>query len=113
MNKKINQKLRKKRVRAKIAGTAEIPRLSVSSSLLHIRAQIIDDEKGITLCFADDLNIKEKLTKTEKAQIVGEEIAKKTKEKKIDRVVFDRGYRIYHGRVRTLAEAARKAGLKF
>jgi len=113
MNKKINQKLRRGRVRAKVFGTNQVPRLSVFSSLSHIRAQIIDDERGITICATDDLGIDKKMTKTEKARIVGEEIAKKASEKKIEKVVFDRGYRIYHGRVRALAEAARKAGLKF
>lgn len=106
-----NKISRKRRVRAKISGTTEIPRLSVSASLAHIQAQIIDDSKSITLCAANDS--KEKGTKTEKAAKVGAEIAGKAKELKIKKVVFDRGSRIYHGRVKALAEAARKAGLDF
>lgn len=113
MEKKKNRQLRKKRVRSKISGTGKVPRLSVSTSLNHIRVQVIDDQKGVTICSADDLKIKNKSTKTEKAKIVGAEIAKKAKEKNIERVVFDRGHRLYHGRVMALAEAAREAGLKF
>jgi large subunit ribosomal protein L18 len=113
MKKNQNRKIRKNRVRAKISGSAKNPRLSVSTSLSHIRAQIIDDERGITLCSADDFNIKEKKTKTEKAKMTGTEIAKKAKEAKIGQVVFDRGYKLYHGRVKALADAAREAGLKF
>lgn len=94
-------------------GTEKAPRLTVATSLSHVRAQIIDDSKGVTLVYADDFKIKEKKTKTEKAKMVGEEIARKAKEKKITQVVFDRNHRLYHGRVKELAEAARKAGLKF
>jgi large subunit ribosomal protein L18 len=106
-----NKISQKRRIRAKISGTAEIPRLSVSTSLMHIQAQIIDDSKGVTLCAATD--IKEKGTKTEKAERVGTAVAEKAKGLKIKKVVFDRGTRIYHGRVKALAEAARKAGLEF
>lgn len=113
MNKQENRKLRKNRVRSKISGNNNLPRLTVSSSLSHIRAQIIDDVRGVTLCSADDISIKEKVTKTEKAKMVGSEIAKKAKEKKIEKVVFDRGHRLYHGRIKALAESARKSGLKF
>lgn len=108
-----NRELRKRRVRSKISGTAQKPRLSVSISLSHVRAQLIDDQKGVTICYADDLKIKDKKTKTERAKLVGEEIAKKAKEKKISEVVFDRGHNLYHGRVKALAEAARKSGLRF
>ncbi|MBW6431972.1 50S ribosomal protein L18 [Patescibacteria group bacterium] len=113
MDKKINRQLRKNRVRAKVSGTGKVPRLTVSSSLSHIRAQIIDDQKGITLCAADDLKMDKKITKTEKAKLVGAEIAKEAKAKKIDKVVFDRGHRLYHGRIKALAESARESGLKF
>jgi large subunit ribosomal protein L18 len=108
-----NRELRRKRVRAKVIGDEKTPRLTVATSLSHVRAQIIDDTKGTTLVYADDFSIKEKKTKTEKAKMVGEAIASKAKEKKITTVVFDRNRRLYHGRVKELAEAARKAGLKF
>lgn len=113
MSKNVNRELRKKRVRAKISGTAEVPRMSVATSLSHIRVQLIDDTKGVTLCAADDLSIKDKKTKTEKAMAVGDSIAKLAKDKKIKKVVFDRSFKLYHGRVKALAEAARKAGLEF
>ncbi len=113
MKKINNQKRRRARVRARVSGNSEIPRLSVSTSLSHIRAQVIDDERGVTICAADDLKMKGKKTKTEKATLVGREIAEKAKNKKITRVVFDRGHRLYHGRIKALAEEARKAGLKF
>lgn len=113
MNKNLNRTIRKNRVRAKVSGTPEVPRLAVSTSLSHIRVQIIDDTKGVTLCAADDFKIKDKKTKTEKAMMTGEAIAKIAAEKKIKKVVFDRSHRLYHGRVKALAEAARKAGLDF
>ncbi len=112
MEKNKRRNLRKNRVKKSIS-QSNLPRLSVSASLSHIRAQIIDNSKGITLCAADDLAIKDKKTKTEKAKLVGELIAKKAKENKITKVVFDRGHKLYHGRVKALAEAARKSGLKF
>lgn len=113
MTKRLNRELRKKRVRSKIIGSAEVPRLAVAMSLSHVRVQLIDDAKGVTLCAADDFGIKDKKTKTEKAAMVGEIIAKAAKEKNIKRVVFDRSFKLYHGRVKTLADAARKAGLEF
>jgi large subunit ribosomal protein L18 len=113
MNKNKNRELRRKRVRSKIFGTAETPRLSVAVSLSHVRVQLIDDNKGATICAADDFKIKDKKTKTEKAVLVGEAIAKAAKEKNIKRVVFDRSFKLYHGRVKALADAARKAGLEF
>jgi len=113
MSKNLNRELRKKRVRSKISGTAETPRLAVAVSLSHVRVQLIDDNKGITICAADDFKIKDKKTKTEKAVMVGELIAKAAKEKNIKRVVFDRSFKLYHGRVKALADAARKAGLEF
>ena len=104
---------RKKRTRAKIHGTAERPRLSVHFSNLHIVAQIIDDDKGITLAYATTVGAKMTGTKTEKAAKIGEEIAKKAKAAKVSEVVFDRGAKLYAGRLAALADAARKEGLKF
>ena len=107
---------RHKRIRAKISGTAEVPRLCVFRSNKHIYAQLVDDEKGKTLVAVSDLEIetkKKKITKKEKALEVGKLIAKKAMEKKIKKVVFDRGGYKYHGRVKALAEGAREGGLKF
>ena len=106
------------RVRKKISGTAERPRLNVYRSLSHIYAQIIDDVKGVTLVSASTMekSVKDQiadLTKTESAVIVGKEIAKKALEKGIENVVFDRGGYIYTGRVKGVADGAREAGLKF
>jgi large subunit ribosomal protein L18 len=112
-NKLINRKIRKNRVRAKVSGTAETPRLSVSVTLKHITAQLIDDQAGKTLCSAGDLKITGKTTKSKKAEQVGTEIAEKAKALKIKSVVFDRGFKLYHGRIKSLADAARKAGLVF
>ena len=111
----INQILRQRkhqRIRAKIKGTAERPRLVVFRSSQHLYAQLVDDEKHRVLASASDLSLK-KGTKLEKAKKVGEEIAKRAKEKKLERVVFDRAGYQYHGRVKALAEAARQGGLKF
>ena len=107
---------RHKRVRAKISGTPERPRLNVFRSAKHIYAQIIDDDKGVTLAAASSLEGDLKATyggNKDAARKVGELIAKKAIEKGIDSVVFDRGGYIYHGRVLELAEGAREAGLKF
>lgn len=101
------------RTRAKIHGTAERPRLSVHFSNLNITAQIIDDDKGTTLAYATTVGAKMSGTKTEKAALIGTEIAKKAKAKKVSKVVFDRGAKIYAGRMHALAEAARKEGLEF
>jgi len=106
------------RVRAKISGTPEKPRLSVYRSLTHIYAQIIDDVAGNTLVAAstvekDVAKLVEGKTKCEAAKIVGAEVAKRALAKGIDTVVFDRGGYIYTGRVSSLADGAREAGLKF
>ncbi|KKQ67420.1 MAG: 50S ribosomal protein L18 [Candidatus Daviesbacteria bacterium GW2011_GWA2_38_24] len=98
--------------RKKIAGTLERPRLSVFRSSQHIYAQIVDDQKHQTLAAESDLNVKSG-TKKQKAETVGENIAKKALQKKIKSVVFDRGSFRYHGRVAALAEGARKGGLEF
>ena len=104
---------RANRTRAKIHGTAERPRLSVNISNKHIIAQIIDDDKGITLAYATTVGSKDKSNKTELAAKIGSEIAKKAKKAKIEKVVFDRGSRLYAGRLSALADAARKEGLEF
>ncbi len=102
---------RVKRVRAKIVGSAVKPRLCVFRSLNHISGQIINDEENKTMIFSDDKGLKG--SKIEKAAKVGELLAVKAIEKGIKEVVFDkRGYK-YHGRVKSLAEGARKGGLKF
>ncbi len=118
MIKKTNRRLervrRHARVRTKISGTFDRPRLNVFRSNSQIYAQIIDDVKGETLVSASSLDLKlEKGGNIEAATKVGAEIAKRAKEKNIDVVVFDRGGYIYHGRVKALAEAAREAGLEF
>ena len=110
--------IRHKRVRKHLSGTSERPRLNVYKSLNHIYAQIIDDEKGVTLvsCSTLDKEISSKLdnlTKTEAAKLVGETIGKRAVEKKIKEVVFDRGGYLYTGRVQAVADGARSAGLKF
>ena len=109
---------RHERVRNKISGTAERPRLCVFRSLSHIYVQVIDDVQGTTLvsCSTIDKVVKESvkgLTKKEAAKVVGTEIAKRALEKGITEVVFDRGGYIYTGRVECVADGAREAGLKF
>lgn len=106
---------RRRRVRAKIFGTAERPRLSVFRSAKHLYAQLIDDEKGKTLVSASDTEIKKskKMKKVEIAHIVGKLIAEKAQKLKIAKIIFDRGPYKYHGRIRAVAEGAREGGLKF
>ncbi|MDD4994980.1 MAG: 50S ribosomal protein L18 [Patescibacteria group bacterium] len=108
-------KRRRARVRAKVFGTAERPRLSVARTLKHVFAQLINDDSGKTLAAASDLKLtgKKAGTKTDRARAVGAMIAEAAIEKKIKRVVFDRSGRKYHGRIRALAEGAREAGLEF
>lgn len=110
--------VRHKRVRRKVQGTTERPRLSVYRSLSHIYAQVIDDANGITIASASTLDADVKAliegkSKSEQAKIVGETVAKRAMEKNITEVVFDRGGYIYIGRVQSLADGAREAGLKF
>jgi len=106
---------RHRRVRAKVKGTKDCPRLSVFRSSQHIYVQLIDDNKGKTLVSFSDSEIKKKkgLTKVQMAKQVGSSIAKKALEKKIKKVVFDRAGYKYHGRVKAVAEGARKEGLSF
>ena len=101
------------RTRNKIKGTAERPRLAVFRSTQHIYAQIIDDTVGNTLVSASTLDVKVDGTKTDAAKAGGEAVAKKALEKGIDKVVFDRGGNLYHGRIKALADGAREAGLDF
>ena len=103
------------RVRNHISGTAERPRLNVFRSLSNIYAQVIDDVNGVTLVSAStkDKDFQNYGGNVEAAKAIGEAIAKRTQEKGITEVVFDRGGYVYHGRVAALAEAAREAGLKF
>ena len=103
------------RVRAKISGTPECPRLDVFRSSKHIYAQIIDDVNGVTLCAASsmDKGFEGAGGNVEAAKKVGAATAQKAAEKGITQVVFDRGGYLYHGRVKELAEAAREGGLKF
>ena len=104
---------RKNRIRAKISGTSEKPRLSVFRRTSFISVQLIDDTKWITLASASDLKMERKWTKTDMAKLVWAEMAKKIKDLKIESIVFDRGWFIYHWRVKALAEALREGGIKF
>lgn len=102
------------RIRQKMQGTAERPRLNVYRSLNHIYAQIIDDTRGLTLVSASSLAAKQKSGgNVAAAKEIGKQVAAKALEKGIKRVVYDRGGYLYHGRIRALAEAAREAGLEF
>lgn len=117
-NKNDSRIYRKQRIRKKLSGTSERPRLTVYKSLHHMYAQIIDDSKGHTLAFASTLDkvVKEGLKKTANkaaAVKVGEVLAKVAKEKNITKVAFDKNGYKYDGRVKALADAARKGGLTF
>ena len=129
-NKKLKRQQRHKRVRAKVSGTISVPRLCVTRTNTHIYAQLINDDKGHTLLTARDLEIYpvksskagakqfnrvkiKGVKKVDLAREVGKLIAKKAQEKKIEKVVFDRGGYKYHGRVKAVAEGAREGGLKF
>ena len=114
-NRKAERQRRHIRVRRKISGTAECPRLCVFRGNTNLYAQIIDDSKGITLVQASTLDkeVKTKHSNKEAAKEVGTLIAKRALAKKIENVVYDRGGYVYHGVVKELAESAREAGLKF
>jgi len=116
MNKKVKikrqkRKLRQKRVRSKVFGTAKRPRFSVYKSLSNCYVQLIDDQAGKTLIALDDRKLKG--NKTKRAQELGKNTAEAAKKNKIETVVFDRGGFKYHGRVKAVAQGARDAGLKF
>jgi len=117
MNRQQARQRRHRRIRKKVVGTAERPRLCVIKSAKHISAQIIDDLAGKTLLGISSYSkgIKEQIRSgnREGAKVLGRLLAEQAKKKKIESVVFDRGGYIYHGRIRELADAAREAGLKF
>lgn len=113
-SKKDNLLRRKNRIRSKIHGSAERPRLSVKISLKNVSAQLINDDLSKTVLVVSTIGNKKlaKMTMSQKAEFVGEEIAKQAKGSKIKVVVLDRNGKIYHGRIKALAEAARKTGLE-
>jgi large subunit ribosomal protein L18 len=118
VNKNKKRQKRHMRLRNKIQGTPERPRLNIFRSSMNIYAQVIDDTQGFTIASASskDKEIAEKvngLNKTEAAKIVGQEVAKNAMEKGVETVIFDRGGYLYHGRVKSLADGARESGLKF
>ena len=113
-SKNVMRKKRQTRVRSKVVGTPSVPRLNVFRSNSQIFAQVIDDEHGVTLVSSSSVALKLKNGgNAEGAALVGEDIAKKAKSANIVKVVFDRAGYLYHGRVKSLAEAARKSGLEF
>ena len=116
--KRMSHLRRRKRIRQKISGTGDRPRLSVFRSLKHIYAQLINDELGVTVAEASTLSPELKETVTnggniEAAQRVGALLAEKARQQEIQVAIFDRGGHLYHGRIKALAEAAREEGLKF
>ncbi len=113
MNRKVRRIKRHKSIRNYIRGTGEKPRLSVFRSGQHIYAQLIDDNKGLTLVSSSDLDIKKAGNKNERAYAVGQSIAEKASKKNIKKVIFDRGGFLYHGRIANLAKGAREKGLEF
>ena len=119
VNRKEQTRKRHKRVRTKISGTAECPRLAVYRSIKHIYAQLIDDTKGVTIAASSSgaKDLRDKLLShggnINAAKMVGEDIAKKAIAKGVKEVVFDRGGFLFHGRIQALADAAREAGLDF
>jgi len=114
-NTKAQRLKRHKRVRSKISGTPETPRLNVFRSEMHIYAQIIDDVNGVTLCSASSVekDFEGSGSNMDAARKVGKTVAERAKAKGIEQVVFDRGGYVYHGRVQALAEGAREGGLDF
>lgn len=113
--KKFNQARRKLRIRKKIFGTGDRPRLTVSISNKHVSAQIIDDTSHHTIASVSTIGASSKYkgTMTQKAALIGTSIAQKAKKSKVQHVVLDRNGRMYHGRIKALADAARKEGLEF
>lgn len=109
----LNRSLRKGRTRARVNGTTERPRLTVTISNMHVSAQLIDDTKQHTLASATTVGAKATGSISEKAALIGAEIAKKAKKAKISKVVLDRNGRQYAGRLKALADAARKEGMEF
>ncbi len=111
--KELNRTNRHARIRAKVSGTAEKPRLVIYRSLNNHYAQLVDDQKHATIINCNDLKMKDKGTKSERAKKVGMELAKLAKEKNITACVFDRNGYKYHGRVKAIADGAREGGLQF
>lgn len=112
-HKRIKRQIRHNRVRSKILGSKDMPRLNVYRSLSHMYAQLIDDSTGKTLVAASSLELKSKGKKADISKEVGKKLAEKALAEKIQACVFDRGGFRYHGRVKALAEGAREGGLKF
>ncbi|MGB3681162.1 MAG: 50S ribosomal protein L18 [Rubrobacteraceae bacterium] len=112
LEKRVQREKRKKRLRRRIYGTAERPRLSVYRSNTHIYAQLVDDDEGNTLAAADSREVGDAENRTEAARKVGELVAQRAQAADLEEVVFDRGGNKYHGRVAALAEGARSGGLK-
>jgi large subunit ribosomal protein L18 len=113
---KINRRAKiKRRIRKKVSGTAQLPRLTVFRSNKQIYAQLIDDTNGVTIVAASSYknDSASKVTKIEQAAIVGKEVSEKAIKAVIEKVVFDRNGYLYHGRVKSLADSAREGGLKF
>jgi large subunit ribosomal protein L18 len=110
-DKRVARLRRHRRVRKRVSGSPDVPRLAVYRSNRHIYAQLIDDIEARTLASASDAEIKDEGDKTARAKAVGELLAKRAKEAGVERVVFDRGGRLYHGRVAALATGAREGGL--
>jgi len=115
INKNENRLRRHKRVRGKISGTADRPRLNVFRSAQHIYAQLIDDDKGVTICSASTIekSFTDNGGNVEAAKKIGKAIAEKGKKAGVTEVVFDRSGYVYHGRIAALADGAREGGLKF
>lgn len=116
LDKNATRKKRHARVRAKLSGTSDRPRLNVFRSNKHIYAQVIDDKSGVTLASASTLEKEynlESSSNLDAAKMIGELVAKRAVEKGISSVIFDRGGYLYHGRIQALADAARENGLQF
>jgi large subunit ribosomal protein L18 len=110
--KRLHREKRRRRVRRKVSGTAQRPRLSVYRSNVHVYAQLVDDEAGHTLVAADSREVGESESRTEAARKTGELVAKRAAEAGIETAVFDRAGNKYHGRIAALAEGARSGGLR-
>jgi large subunit ribosomal protein L18 len=110
---KQSSSMRAKRVRSKLHGTEQRPRLSVNISNSHISAQLINDDNSTTIVYVSSVGKKLNGSMSDKAAAIGKEMAKKAKQAKVDKIIFDRGPKLYHGRVKALADAAREEGLEF
>lgn len=112
-HKEVSRQKKKMRIRKRVRGSEERPRLCVFRSARHIYAQLIDDDKGVTIVSASTLDLEKKNANKDTARAIGQEVAKRALGKDIKSVVFDRNGYLYHGRVKALAEGAREAGLNF